>query len=138
MGGSPSPDSSEAFLLLLARRIVPESERMSEDEKARFASIVRAALEDRPPSLRRQFGLFLTVLRWLPALRYLGPYDSLSPSHQDAALRWFQDAPIDLLRKGFWGLKTLVFMGYYGQPELGKKLGYRPAKNGNQFLHAAH
>ena len=29
------------------------------------------------------------------------------------------------VRRGFWGLRTLVFMGYYARPEAAAAIGYR-------------
>jgi hypothetical protein len=55
---------------------------------------------------------------------------------QDAALRWFHDAPLAPLRHGFWGVKTLIFMGYYGRPEAAAEIGYRPARAGAAPFHA--
>jgi hypothetical protein len=51
-------------------------------------------------------------------------------------LRWFEDCPVGLLRKGFWGLKAMVFMGYYGQPETNELVGYAPELDGKARLHA--
>ena len=54
----------------------------------------------------------------------------------DALLRWFEDCPVSLLRKGLWGLKAMVFMGYYGQPETNELVGYAPDFDGRAGLHA--
>ncbi len=103
--------------------------------RERFAAIVGTALAGRPRSLRRQFALFLSVVRWAPALRFGAPFDRLAPAVQDAVLRWFMDAPVAKLRGGFWGLRALVFMGYYGQPEAWSAVRYAPSFSGNEFLH---
>jgi hypothetical protein len=128
------PAGEEGFLLLLAHRLAPGSQTMSTEEVQAFFAAVRRTLGARPRALQLQFALFLSVVRWLPALRYGGPIERLSPEDQDAALRWFQSAPIGLLRKGFWGLKTIVYLGYYGQPEIAARLGWKPAKDGNAYL----
>jgi hypothetical protein len=114
------------FLRVLAARIVPETAELDSAGVHRFLTLIDEALQQREPAVRRQFGTFLAVLRWAPMVRYLGPFEKLSPAHQDAVLRWFQDAPLQLLRAGFWGLKTMVFMGYYGQPETHALIGYAP------------
>ena len=98
--------------------------------------IIHGAIARRPAALQRQLRLFFFLLRWLPAVRYLAPFDRLAAQQQTAVLTWFQDAPIGLLRKGFWGVKALVFMGYYGRPGIGPELGYRPSSNGNELLRA--
>lgn len=103
--------------------------------RERFNAIVGTALAARAPALRRQFALFLSVLRWAPALRYGASFDRLAPAAQDAVLRWLMDAPLAKLRGGFWGLRALVFMGYYGQPETWGAIGYAPSFAGNERLH---
>jgi hypothetical protein len=86
--------------------------------------------------VRRQFAVFLGVLRWAPMVRYGSRLDRLRTDRQDAVLRWFEDCPVGLLRKGFWGLKAMVFMGYYGQPETHELIGYRPRFDGREGLRA--
>ncbi len=122
-------------LLLLAHRIVPESERFEPSEEAEFLGIIERALSTRPISVRRQLAFFVSFLRWLPLVRYGARLARLSTERQDAFLRWCEGAPLSILRKGFWGLKTLIFMGYYGRPNLGDRIAYRPSSAGNELLH---
>ncbi len=124
------------FLALVGERIAPGVRELDPVARARVSAIIADAIDARPPALRRQLGVFLRVLRWGPVLRYGRPYDRLPPAQQDAVLRWFHDAPVTPLRQGFWGVKTLVFMGYYGRPEAGGQIGYRPSRDGNARLHA--
>lgn len=124
------------FIFVLARRLVPDSRDLDEPGKQRVLAIIAGALAPHPPKVARQLGLFLTLIRWLPALRYGGPLDRLAPETQDAALRWFQEGPVKLFRQGFWGVKALLYMGYYGRPEIHASLGYRPSTSGNERLHA--
>ena len=76
------------------------------------------------------------MLRWVPLARYGSPLDKLQAERQDAVLRWFEDCPVSILRKGFWGLKAMIFMGYYGQPETNEIVGYAPELDGRARLHA--
>lgn len=124
------------FLRVLAVRIVPETGALDAAGWSRFLAIVDDALQERKPSVRRQFAVFLGVLRGAPALRYGRRFDALSADRQDAVLRWFEDCPVSLLRKGFWGLKAMVFMGYYGQPETHELIGYRARFDGREALRA--
>jgi hypothetical protein len=124
------------FFLALAVRIVPESASLDAPARDRLVALVEDLLATRTPKTRRELALFLRVLRWLPAVRYLRPLDRLAACDQDASLRWFQDSPVALFRKGFWGVKTLVFLGYYGRPEIGETIRYRPSREGNRSLHA--
>jgi hypothetical protein len=124
------------FLGVLAARIVPETTDLDAAGQQRFLAIIDEALQGRPASVRRQFATFLGVLKWVPAFRFGRPFDSLQSQRQDAVLHWFEDCPVGLLRKGFWGLKAMVFMGYYGQPETNVLVGYAPELDGRAKLHA--
>ena len=124
------------FLRVLASRIVPETSSLDAAAAGRFFGIIDEALGDREPAVRRQFATFLGVLRWAPLARYGAPFEGLSTERQDAVLRWFEDCPVDLLRKGTWGLKTMVFMGYYAQPETNSLVGYHPTFDGRDGLRA--
>jgi hypothetical protein len=132
---SLSQDKAE-FLQVLAARIVPELTDLDAAGLGRFFGIIDDALQNRPASVRGQFAVFLGVLRWAPVTRYGGPFENLRGDRQDAVLRWFEDCPVSLLRKGFWGLKAMVFMGYYGQPETNALVGYAPSFDGRDGLHA--
>ena len=125
-----------AIFLAIAGRVVPEMAALSQDARASALGLVEHQLASRPERMRRELALFLSVIRWAPALRHGRPFDRLSPSQQDGVLRWLQDAPVTKLRSGFWGLKTLAFLGYYGRPEAGESIHYRPSNDGNALLHA--
>jgi hypothetical protein len=124
-----------AFLMTVAERIVPGAADLDREGRSRFTEIVSRALADRPRSIQKQFGVFLGLVRWAPLLRFGARFDRLRPENQDAVLRWLLDAPVAKLRSGFWGLRALAFMGYYGQPEVWPALGYTPSFNGNERLH---
>ena len=129
-------NTQRQLLVCLAVRVVPESASMAGAPRAQMLSLIEEALAARPPAMQRQFGLFLTVLRWAPLLRYLRPLDRLGPRRQDAVLRWVQDCPLQAVRSGFWGVRTLIFIGYYGRPDAGSSIAYTPSRNGNAVLHA--
>jgi hypothetical protein len=124
------------FLQVLAARIVPETTELDAAGLGRFFGIIDGALQDRPASVRQQFGTFLGLLRWAPLVRYGSSLDKLRAERQDAVLRWFEDCPLGLLRKGFWGLKAMIYMGYYGQPETNELVGYAPEIDGRAGPHA--
>jgi hypothetical protein len=84
--------------------------------------------------VRRQVGQLLSLIRCIPILCCGRPFESLAPPGQDRVLRWLQECPISLLQKGFWGLRTLIFMGWYGQHELWPRIGYEPDIDGNRRL----
>ena len=129
------PPDKVMVLAAAARRVVPDLARADADTTARFFRIVDDALMDRPASVRRQIGVFLGLIRRLPALRYGRTLELLSEDRQDKVLMWLQECPLSLLQKGFWGLRSLIFMGWYGQRQLWPEWGYEPQADGNERLH---
>lgn len=115
------------ILRAVALRVVPETAAMDETGWGRFEAIVDRALSDRTPAVRRQIATFLGLIRVAPVLRWGRPFHRLPDGRRDAFLRFLQDGPASLLRQGFWGLKALVFMGYYGQHEVWPEIGYDPS-----------
>lgn len=123
-------DKQESFFAIVAESITPEVADLDGDGLERMKAIVDTALQDRDPATRKQIGTFLGVIKMAPVVRYGRPFDRLDPQRRDAVLRWFESCPIGLLRQGFWGLKALVFMGYYGRPEARAEIGYAPEFDG--------
>ena len=127
------------FLLHLANRIVPETAVAPPDVRRRLVDIIDHVLQRQSQGQRFQFKLLLFVLRWMTVPFTLLRLESLPPSWQDFLLRRLEAAPLTILRVGIWGLKTLVFMGYYGQETVTEGIHYEPSKaNGNGILHQLH
>jgi hypothetical protein len=78
--------------------------------------------------MARQIRLFVRALNWLSVLRHGRTLARLSPEKRTRFLAKIQDSPIRLLRVGFWGLRTLVFLGYYGRA--GVDIGYAASPRG--------
>ena len=110
--------------------VVPGYANLDQSSRERFLEIIDEALGERPKIMHRQLALFLRVLNLAPYLRWGRPLGRLDAVDAERALRWFQEAPMAKLRQGFWGLKTLVFMGYYGQSEVWPEVGYAPRFDG--------
>jgi hypothetical protein len=63
-------------------------------------------------------------------------FERLPGERQDRWLGFLENAPLTLLRVGIWGLKTLVFLGYYTQDGVQQRIVYVPSKEeGNVRLH---
>jgi hypothetical protein len=114
----------------IAQTVVPEATRLSDADWAAVEAIVERALAPRPPRLRRQLVVLIRLLQWLPVLRYGRPFTALDAARRTRFLGQIQDAPLLLLRRGFWGLRTLALMGYYARPEAAGEIGYRGRPEG--------
>lgn len=110
----------------LTETIVPDARRLDEGEWRELRRIVEAALAARRPELARQLRALVWLLQWLPLLRFGRPFARLGPERRTRFLEWVQDAPLLLLRRGFWGLRALVLMGYYGRTAAAAEIGYAP------------
>jgi len=109
----------------IARTIVPAADALGDAEWLELERIIEQGLASRPPAVRRQLRILVRVLDWIPLLRYGRTFRSLDGERRTRFLSAVQDAPLLLLRRGFWGLRTLVFMGYYGRPAAAAEIGYR-------------
>jgi hypothetical protein len=114
----------------VAETVVPEARALPSHEWQALETIVDGALAGRPASLRRQLRLLVRMIEIVPVLRYGRGFTALDPGRRTAVLRALQDAPPLLLRRGFWGLRTLVLMGYYARPAAAAEIGYRADARG--------
>ncbi|MFI5208008.1 MAG: gluconate 2-dehydrogenase subunit 3 family protein [Gemmatimonadales bacterium] len=114
----------------IALTVVPEAASLEGAEWLAVEGIVESALALRPASVRRQLRLLIRVIDVLPLLRYGRRFTALDPASRLAFLSAMQRFPILLVRRGVWGLRTLVFMGYYARPEAGAAIGYRANARG--------
>jgi hypothetical protein len=131
------PDKQAAFFEVVAATITPEVASLDAGGRERMLEIVDVALMDRDPGTRKQLGTFLGLIRMAPVLRYGRTFDRLKPARREAVLRWFESCPLGLLRTGLWGLKAMVFMGYYGRPECWTEIGYAPELDGRAGVRRA-
>ena len=129
---------SEAFFLApvrdalraVATTVVPEAARLDEEGWAEMEQAIQTQLAGRPEGLRRQLRFFVRLLQWLPILRYGRRLTGLDPARRAVFLTWMQRAPVTILRVGFWGLRSLVFLGYYGSPRGAATTGYAAHHDG--------
>jgi hypothetical protein len=114
----------------VAETVVPEARALPPEEWRALETIVESALAERPAKLRGQVRLLVRMIELAPVLRYGRGFTALDPARRTAVLRLLQDAPLLLLRRGFWGLRTLVLMGYYARPAAAAAIGYRADPRG--------
>ena len=110
--------------------VVPDAKQLDESSWLALEALAEDVLEIRPPALRWQLQFFLRAIEWLPVVRYGHTFTRLADEQRSRVLRYLQDHPVERIRCGFWGLRTLVFLGYYGRPEGAHAIGYRPDPRG--------
>jgi len=126
----------QRFLLCLAARIVPESAGAPPGVTDPLLAAVDEELRPRPRLQQFEFKLLLFAIRWMTVPFTLHRFERLPGERQDRWLGFLENAPLTLLRVGIWGLKTLVFLGYYTQDGVLHRIVYVPSKEeGNVRLH---
>ncbi len=114
----------------MAATFVPEAQELDERGWSEADAIVEAFLATKPEGVRRQVVLLVRALQLLPILRWGRPFTALDAGRRSRFLGALQDAPLLLLRRGIWGLRTIAFMGYYGRSAAAAAIGYRADKRG--------
>ena len=114
----------------LGTTFVPEMAGLDERGWAEAEAIAETFLATRSERVRRQVALLVRVIQLLPILRWGRPFTALSAERRARYLAALQDAPLLLLRRGIWGLRTIAFMGYYARPEAAAAIGYRADSRG--------
>ncbi|NIR43574.1 MAG: hypothetical protein GWN99_06705 [Gemmatimonadetes bacterium] len=110
--------------------VVPAATELDGEAWLEVERLVIDSLQQRPRALQRRLRLFLTLVQWLPALRYGRPFTSLDDERRARVLARLRDHSIDLIRVGFWGVRTLALLGYYGRDAAARAIGYRPRHDG--------
>jgi len=114
----------------IAVTVVPEASALDEPGWAALEGLVEKALEPRPDAMKRQLAAFVRAIEHLPRVRWGRGFTDLPPDRRARVLSALEHAPLLLLRRGFWGLRTLVFLGYYARPEAAAAIGYRADARG--------
>lgn len=114
----------------IAATVVPEATSLDADGWKELERIIEQALAARPPRLQRQLVILIRAIEWLPLLRYGHRFTRLDSGRRARVLAALQESPLLLLRRGFWGLRTLALMGYYARPAAAASIGYRADPRG--------
>lgn len=114
----------------LATAFVPEIAQSPPSQREEVERVAAGALAARPPHLRRQVVLFIWMLDGLSLVRHGRRLARLDSARRQALLESLARSRVLLIRRGIWGLRTLVMMGYYAQPEVQAEIGYRASAAG--------
>lgn len=117
---------------------VPSIKELDQEGLHRVLDRIDEKLLEQPQALRRQLKIFVRALNLLPIPLYGKPFKRLLPEKQTLFLEKIQYSPVKILRVGLWGLRTLVYLGYYGDPEIQGQLGYNPDISGWEATKYAH
>ena len=113
-----------------AQCFIPETARAAEAEWRGLEDVVRTALAARPPRVRRQIALFVRLIDLAARARHRRGFAGLDTARATALLEGFADSRMLLFRRGVWGLRTLVMMGWYTNATVIAGLGYRATAAG--------
>ncbi len=114
----------------VAATVVPEAAALDDAAWLDLEAAVEHALRQRPPQMRRQLRIFLRAVQWWPLLRHGKRFTALTPATRTRFLSHLQEHRIEAIRVGFWGLRTLALLGYYGRSQARDAIGYRPDRRG--------
>src|SRR5205809_6349677 len=112
VAASRALDRSRPIWRAVATSVVPEASQLGAAEWAAFEAIVARALAARPARTRRQVALFLTLLDWLPLLRYGRRLRTLDVALRTCLLSLLRRALSLLIRRGFGVIRPLVLVAY--------------------------
>jgi len=115
---------NERLFRAVAVTVVPEAGALGEGEWREVHGIIDRALGRRPPAIRRQLSVLLRVLNAYAFVRRGRGLGRLTPGERYQVLHELERGPVALLRKGVWGLRTLILMGYYARPAAAVAIGY--------------
>lgn len=121
----------------IAATVVPEAAELDEAGWSRVEETIETALAARPAAVRRQLTILIRSLDLSPLPRYGRRFRGLDAARRIRILEAAQDSPLALVRRGFWGLRTLILLGYYARPEAGREIGYRAHPRGWEARAAA-
>lgn len=118
------------ILRAVAMTVVPESSSLDEQAWAEVERVIEEALGRRTSRVRRQLIVFFRLLQVLPVARYGRQLTRLNARQRVVFLEWIERSPVLLIRRGFWGVRTLIFMGYYTREDVATAIGYRAHPDG--------
>jgi len=130
----PVLSPNRSVLQAVASVVLPDADALDPEVWARCEAAMEGALEARPLTVRRQVRLFLRVVNLLPVLSTGRSLVRLSVPGRRSFLQRLQRSQVMLLRRGLWGVRTLLFMGYYSQEAVRERIGYRARPEGWEAL----
>ena len=117
-------------LRIIARAVVPEATALDESGWASFERLLEGAVSSRPDGVVRQLRVFLRLLGLIARVRHGRGLAELTPREACGILERLAASRLLLFRRGVWGLRTLMLLGYYADEHRARALGYRASPAG--------
>jgi hypothetical protein len=114
----------------VAITVVPELRAANPTILGEVEEQVEQALAERPIPVRRQIVSFLRLIEWWSVLRHGRRLTKLDDTRRTAFLHTLERHPLLLIRRGVWGVRSLVFLGYYTRADVAVFMGYRAHVDG--------
>lgn len=114
----------------IAITVVPEAAGLDDDGWRDLEHIIEHAIAQRPCRMQRQLRIFVRLLDLMSIVHNRRRLHRLPPAKRTVFLDAVQNSTLRLMRRGFWGVRTLVLMGYYARPEARAAIGYRADARG--------
>jgi hypothetical protein len=114
----------------VATVMVPELRSAGPTTWTELEAEVERALAARPALVARQLTSFLRLVDWWGVPRYGRRLTKLDDTKRLALLESLERHPLLLIRRGVWGVRTLVFLGYYTRDDVAAFIGYRGHRDG--------
>ena len=112
-------------LRAIASVVLPTPNALDEEGWKRAEAIMEQALAPRPDGVKRQLQIFLRLVNVLPVVTTGRTLEKLPFQRRVVFLQRLQRSPLLPVRRGMWGVRTLIFMGYYTQESVRNGIGYR-------------
>ena len=120
----------ETLFRSLTVTVVPEANSLSESEWSVLSAVIDQALGSRPPAVRKQLSAFISLIRMITFARHAKSFTVLSSQQRYGLLHSLETSRIAVFRKGMWGLRTVLMMGFYARPDVASAIGYRADRRG--------
>ena len=123
-GPDPVLSSLGGTLRAMGSVVLPHPDALDAEGWKQAEAIIESALAPRPSGVKRQLRLFLRLLNLMPLPSSGRTFEKLSLEKRAAFLARLQRSRLKPLRRGLWGVRTLLFMGYYTQAPVRGRIGY--------------
>ena len=114
----------------IATTVIPETASLDERTWTELDDVIERAVAQRGERIQRQIITFLRLVQSLPIARHGKPFTSLDSARRTTFLESLERSRLLLVRRGFWGVRTLVFMAYYTRDDVCESIGYSPNGDG--------